>query len=43
MSPVATEHGAVRVGIGGPVGSGKTRLVERLLAAARGRRRYASR
>jgi urease accessory protein len=31
MSPVATEHGAVRVGIGGPVGSGKTQLVERLL------------
>ena len=31
MSPVATEHGAVRIGIGGPVGSGKTQLVERLL------------
>src|SRR5258705_7395906 len=31
MSPVATERGAVRVGIGGPVGSGKTQLVERLL------------
>ncbi|MBA3263604.1 MAG: urease accessory protein UreG [Thermoleophilaceae bacterium] len=31
MSPVATEHDAVRVGIGGPVGSGKTQLVERLL------------
>jgi urease accessory protein len=24
-------HGAVRIGIGGPVGSGKTRLIERLL------------
>lgn len=31
MSTVATERGAVRVGIGGPVGSGKTQLVERLL------------
>ena len=31
MSSVATERGAVRVGIGGPVGSGKTQLVERLL------------
>jgi urease accessory protein len=31
MNPVATEQGAVRVGIGGPVGSGKTQLVERLL------------
>jgi urease accessory protein len=28
---VATEPAAVRVGIGGPVGSGKTQLVERLL------------
>jgi urease accessory protein len=26
-----TERGAVRIGIGGPVGSGKTRLIERLL------------
>jgi urease accessory protein len=26
-----SERGAVRIGIGGPVGSGKTRLVERLL------------
>lgn len=31
MSHVATEPAAVRVGIGGPVGSGKTQLVERLL------------
>ena len=26
-----SSDGAVRVGIGGPVGSGKTRLIERLL------------
>ena len=31
MSHVATEPAAVRVGIGGPVSSGKTQLVERLL------------
>jgi urease accessory protein len=31
VSHVATEPAAVRVGIGGPVGSGKTQLVERLL------------
>ena len=31
MSSLVTERGAVRVGIGGPVGSGKTQLVERLL------------
>ena len=31
MSHVATDPAAVRVGIGGPVGSGKTQLVERLL------------
>jgi urease accessory protein len=31
VSHAATEPAAVRVGIGGPVGSGKTQLVERLL------------
>jgi urease accessory protein len=31
VNPVGTEHVAVRVGIGGPVGSGKTQLVECLL------------
>jgi urease accessory protein len=31
VSHVVTEPAAVRVGIGGPVGSGKTQLVERLL------------
>jgi urease accessory protein len=31
VSHVATDPAAVRVGIGGPVGSGKTQLVERLL------------
>jgi urease accessory protein len=31
MTAVTTERGAVRVGIGGPVGSGKTQLIERLL------------
>jgi urease accessory protein len=31
VNPVVSEPAAVRVGIGGPVGSGKTQLVERLL------------
>ena len=30
-----THHGPLRVGIGGPVGSGKTTLVEKLCKAAR--------
>ena len=30
-------HGPLRIGIGGPVGSGKTALTERLCKAMRGR------
>jgi urease accessory protein len=33
MTPVSGAMGAARVGIGGPVGSGKTALVERLIPA----------
>lgn len=33
---MTSKHGPLRVGIGGPVGSGKTTLVEKLCKAARG-------
>jgi urease accessory protein len=33
---MTSQHGPLRVGIGGPVGSGKTTLVEKLCKAARG-------
>ena len=31
------KHGPLRVGVGGPVGSGKTTLIEKLCKAMRGR------
>ncbi len=41
-NPVSTlDHGPLRVGIGGPVGSGKTALVDRLCKHLRDRRRVA--
>ncbi|GGD36678.1 urease accessory protein UreG [Aureimonas glaciei] len=33
---MTSQHGPLRVGIGGPVGSGKTTLIEKLCKAARG-------
>jgi urease accessory protein len=36
-APVSTSKGPLRVGVGGPVGSGKTTLVEKLCKAMRGR------
>jgi urease accessory protein len=36
-----SRHGPLRVGIGGPVGSGKTALIDRLCKAMRGRHRLA--
>ncbi len=36
-SPIHTSKGPLRIGVGGPVGSGKTTLVEKLCKAMRGR------
>ena len=36
-APIPTSNGPLRVGVGGPVGSGKTTLVEKLCKAMRGR------
>jgi urease accessory protein len=37
VDPTTPRHGPLRVGIGGPVGSGKTKLLERLCKAMRDR------
>jgi len=41
MNPPASRHGPLRVGVGGPVGSGKTALVDRLCKHLRDRYRLA--
>jgi urease accessory protein len=42
VTPIGTLHGPLRVGIGGPVGSGKTALTDRLCKALRDRYRIAA-